>query len=216
MAKFVVTDDYYSVDDDVAERAAKRNAKLFQQGVNLDVQLSFGRYLMVGRREVQRLHLGGRNIVKGPAYTAPMSRWLDERPWLKAIHTNVREDSLWLAERPAETIAVIKRLRESEDSTDQYALRIMGVHALRIRVANHLLGGQMPEPHEPTPRRLTPTERLNFLLLALRDSGQAYDEDAARLRILNRKAFNDYVEYERGEKTQIVRLDESDPDDASI
>ena len=97
MAKFIVTDDYYSVDDDVAERAAKRNAKLFQQGVNLDVQLSFGRYLMVGRREVQRLHLGGRNIVKGPAYTAPMSRWLDERPWLKAIHTNVREDSLWLS-----------------------------------------------------------------------------------------------------------------------
>lgn len=75
---------------------------------------------------------------------------------------------------------------------------MLGVRGLRqdvlaeINAAHRATEPQIPEPHEPAPRR-TPAEKLNWVLFALRDTGQAFEEEEGRIRVLNRKLFRQYI-----------------------
>jgi hypothetical protein len=68
---------------------------------------------------------------------------------------------------------------------------------------------EMPEPHEPTPPRLTPAEQLNFVLVALRDAGLRYDNGS--IVISDLRAYRSWQEYQRAKAAEIAKLDDDPP-----
>lgn len=136
------------------------------------------------------------NARMGRAYNEAFSRQLAKHPKLEAVYGHTRAAALWCVENWTDVQAYLAKLERENPAK----LQVLGVRGLRdavsaeINAAHH--ANEMPEPREPGPRRFTPAERLNLLLLALRHTGQAYEEEEGRIRVLNKARFRQYIREE--------------------
>ena len=126
------------------------------------------------------------------------------------MYCHTRADALWCVEHWTDTQTYLAKLEKDDPAKPQ----LLGVRGLRklieteINAANRATD-EMPEPHEPpAPPRLTPAEQLNFVLVALRNSGLRYDNGA--IVISDLRAYRSWQEYQRAKAAEIAKLDVED------
>ena len=194
------------IPDEQALSEGRAAARRHNRGAPLADQLRIGIALTSLARTAMRE--AGTNQRSGRPFNTAFSRLLAGERDLSNVTNNTRAAALWCIENWPDVQPYLERLR----TEDPHRFQVIGVRGLRDAVERELLTRhvpdevEMPEPREPAPRRRTPAEQLNMLLLAVQAAGMRYDEDASLLLITNPASHRAWQERLRDMAAEVAAL----------